>query len=145
MFIGRYYHTLETNGRVSLPKTFREQATNWIITRGLDGGLFLFKESDFLEKVEELNQRTFTKKSNRDFIRLLTNEAQLITSDANGRVQLPEYLISQAQLSKQLVVVGSFDRIEIWDLQKYHLYIDQLEPQAESLAEQIEITTPHHD
>ena len=51
MFIGRYYHKLEDKGRVSLPKKFREIEQDWIITRGLDGGLFIFKKSDFIEKI----------------------------------------------------------------------------------------------
>lgn len=137
MFIGRYYHTLEANGRVSLPKTFREQAEDWIVTRGLDGGLFVFKESDFASRLRELNERTFTMKSNRDFIRLMTNEAQKVTADANGRVQLPEYLISFAQLDKNLVVVGSYGWIEIWNRDLYHDYLHRLEDQAETIAESL--------
>ncbi len=137
MFIGRYYHTLETNGRVSLPKTFRDQEINWIVTRGLDGGLFLFRSGDFEIKIRELAERTFTSKSNRDFIRLMTNEAQAVSVDTNGRVQLPEYLIDFARLAKDLVVVGSYSWIEIWDRETYHQYIDPLEDQAEAIAENL--------
>ncbi len=143
MFIGRYYHTLEENGRVSLPKTFRDQEQNWIVTRGLDGGLFLFRQADFETKIQELADRTFTLKSNRDFIRLMTNEAQAITADANGRVQLPEYLIEFAQLTKDLVITGSYGWIEIWDRQAYHAYVDQIEDQAEAIAEQLETKDTH--
>jgi MraZ protein len=139
MFIGRYYHTLEENGRVSLPKAFRDQEQNWIVTRGLDGGLFLFRQTDFETKIQELADRTFTLKSNRDFIRLMTNEAQALTVDANGRVQLPEYLITFAQLTKELVITGSYGWIEIWDRPAYHSYVDQLENQAETIAEQLDL------
>lgn len=137
MFIGRYYHTLEAHGRVSLPKTFREQAEHWIVTRGLDGGLFVFKQEDFALQLKELNERTLTMKSNRDFIRLMTNEAAEITADANGRVQLPEYLIEFAGLQKELVVVGSYGWLEIWDRDTYHSYLSQLESQAEAIAESL--------
>lgn len=137
MFIGRYYHTLEANGRLSLPKTFREQAEQWIVTRGLDGGLFVFKQTDFENQLRELNERTFTMKSNRDFIRLMTNEAQSVTADMNGRVQLPEYLIEFAGLNKNLVIVGSYGWLEIWDREKYHAYLDQLEANAETIAENL--------
>ncbi len=142
MFIGRYYHTLEANGRMSLPKTFRDQAEQWIVTRGLDGGLFVFKQEEFEERLRELNERTFTVKSNRDFIRLMTNEAQSLTSDENGRVQLPEYLIKFAKLSKNLVVVGSYGWLEIWDRDSYHAYLSQLESQAETIAESLTQVTP---
>jgi MraZ protein len=137
MFIGRYYHTLEGNGRLSLPKTFRDQAEFWIITRGLDGGLFAFKREQFEAKLRELSERTFTQKSNRDFIRLMTNDAVEVEADENGRVQLPEYLIKQAHLTKKVVIAGSKDYLEIWDQDLYHQYLDSL-PRLEDIAESLE-------
>ncbi|MBU1885174.1 division/cell wall cluster transcriptional repressor MraZ [Patescibacteria group bacterium] len=138
MFIGRYYHTLEENNRVSLPKKFRNIETNWIVTRGLDGGLFLFRAANFKEELEKLSQRTFTKKAHRDFIRLMTNDAKEIIADKNGRVSLPEYLIKFAQLKKQLVVIGSYSRIEIWNQNRYHQYLEKIESQAEKIAERVD-------
>ena len=135
MFIGKYYHALEENNRLSLPKKFREIETAWIVTRGLDGGLFLFRAANFNQELNKLSQRTFTKKAHRDFIRLMTNEAQEVTADNNGRVSLPEYLIKFAQLKKELVIVGSYERIEIWDRDIYHQYLAQIEAQAEEIAE----------
>lgn len=138
MFIGKYYHKLEPNGRVMIPKDFRK-ADSWVITRGLDGSLFLYQEADFTSEIQKFADSSFTKKINRDFIRLMTNEAQLVSTDKNGRVQLPEYLIDFAHLSKEIVFVGSMTRIEIWDQKKYHQYLDLIEPKAEAIAEQIEI------
>lgn len=138
MFIGKYYHTLEEKKRISLPKAFRDICDNFVVTRGLDGGLFIFKAEDFQIEINKLEQSSFTKKRNRDFIRLMTNEAQMITPDKNGRVQLPEYLIEFAKLKKNLVIVGSLKRIEVWDVEKYHQYIDEIEKNAEEIAEQIE-------
>lgn len=137
MFIGKYYHKLEPNGRVMIPKEFR-QAESFVITRGLDGSLFLFQADDFEKEVEKLSARSFTKKINRDFIRLMTNEAQNLVPDKNGRVQLPNYLIDQAKLNKNIVFVGSMNRIEIWDQQIYHQYLSQIEADAEAIAEQLE-------
>jgi MraZ protein len=138
MYIGKYYHSLEEKGRLSLPKEYRQENNSWVVTRGLDGGLFLFKESDFQTQLQNLLSRTFTKKINRDFIRLMTNEAKLVTPDKNGRVHLPEYLISFAKLKKDVVLVGSLEKIEIWDRDTYHNYVDSIESQAEEIAEQLE-------
>lgn len=138
MFIGRHYHKLEDKGRVSLPKKFREIEADWVVTRGLDGGLFVFRKKDFLEKVEEIATRSFTKKRNRDFVRLMVNEAQEVSADANGRVSLPEYLINLAGLTKEVVIVGSYSYLEIWDQARYHDYLDELEKNAESIAESLE-------
>ncbi len=135
MFIGRYYHHLEDKGRISLPKTFREQVTEWIVTRGLDGGLFVFPKAEYQQQLQQIATSTFTKQSHRDFVRLMTNEAREIQADSQGRVQLPEYLIEFAHLEKQVVIVGSYSWIEVWDQERYHQYLEQLEPRAESIAE----------
>jgi MraZ protein len=87
--------------------------------------------------MEKLQNKAFTKRANRDFIRLMTNEAQEVEVDPNGRIQIPEYLRATAQLTKNVVIVGSFERIEIWDVEKYHTYIDQISKNAEEIAEQV--------
>jgi len=137
MFIGTYYHTIEEKGRVSLPKKFREAGNEWVVTRGLDGGLFLFLNNSFTAEMEKLSNFVFTKKAHRDFIRLMTNEAQLVQLDPEGRLLLPDYLRATAQLTKNVAIVGSYQRIEIWDVEKYHQYVDQLESQAEAIAEKV--------
>ncbi|MEN8253576.1 MAG: division/cell wall cluster transcriptional repressor MraZ [Patescibacteria group bacterium] len=135
MLIGRFYHKLESKGRVSLPKAFREIEKNWVLTRGLDGGLFLFKAKDFEKEINKLSERTFTRKDNRDFVRLMSNDACQVSADKNGRVLLPEYLTKFAKFKKNLVIVGSYSRIEIWDQDLYHEYIDKLEEKSEDISE----------
>lgn len=137
MFIGRYYYALEEKGRVSIPKPFRDIEENWVVTRGLDGGLFLFRAQDFQDELQKLAERTFTKKAHRDFIRLMANDAKEVSADLNGRVSLPEYLIAAAGLNKDVVIMGSFSRVEIWDRDRYHQYLDQLEQQAAEIAEEL--------
>ncbi|MBP7740916.1 division/cell wall cluster transcriptional repressor MraZ [Candidatus Woesebacteria bacterium] len=146
MFIGKFYHSLEEKGRISLPKKFRQESKSWVITRGLDGGLFIFKEEDFEKEIAKFESRTFTNKNNRDFIRLMTNEAQTLQPDKTGRVQLPEYLIDFAKLDKSVVVVGSLSRIEVWDRDRYHNYIDGIENKTEEIAESLsETEKSNHD
>lgn len=145
MLVGTYYHTLEDNGRISLPRSFRSKQTDWVVTRGLDGCLFLLSADKFTAELEQITKRSFTNKDTRDLTRLFANEAQEVTPDKTGRVQLPEYLITFAGLTKNVVIVGSVSRIEIWDRDRYHAYISELEPQAEALAERftdVNETTP---
>ena len=143
MFIGRYYHRLEDRGRVSLPKSFRETNSDWIVTRGLDGGLFLFRPETFEKQVQELSERTFTKKRHRDFIRYLVNDARHVSVDGQGRVLLPDYLIQFAKLKKDIVIVGSYQYLEMWDLERYHSYLDELEKSGEAIAENLESDNSH--
>jgi len=137
MFIGKYYYKLQANGRISLPKGFRDESEDWVVTRGLDGCLFIFKADRFQEELSQLADHSFTKKAHRDLTRIMTNEAQEIKADDNGRVHLPKYLINFAELKQEIVIVGSYNRIEVWDQESYHQYVDQLEAQAEEIAEQV--------
>lgn len=139
MFIGKYYYKLQANDRISLPKEFRQAGKNWVVTRGLDGCLFIFEAQRFQEELQQLAARSFTKKAHRDLVRIMTNEAKHIQADNNGRVHLPKYLTEFAGLEKEIVIVGSYQRIEIWDQSRYHQYIEQLEDQAELIAEQVEL------
>jgi MraZ protein len=137
MFLGKYYHTLEANRRISLPKAFRQQAKQWVVSRGLDGGLFLFPQNTFAKELQSLAERTLTDKDHRDFARLMANEAAEVSPDKSGRVQLPEYLTDFAKLTKDIVVVGSVQYIEIWNRDRYHQYLDKLEPKAEAIAQRL--------
>ncbi len=139
MFIGKYYYKLQANGRISLPKAFRQSSKQWVITRGLDGCLFIFESDKFTQELNQLSQRSFTKKAHRDLVRIMTNEAKVVEVDQLGRVQLPKYLTELAQLKNEIVIVGSFNRIEIWDQKNYHQYVEELESKAEIISESIEI------
>lgn len=138
MFIGRYYHQLEEKGRVSLPKKFREIESRYVITRGLDGGLFIYPDDEWQKEMTRLSSLKFTKKAHRDFIRLMTNDAQEVEADKLGRIMIPEYLRSFAKLTKQVVMIGSFTKIEMWDTETYHNYLEKIETESESIAEDLE-------
>ncbi len=139
MFYGRYYHTMDDKGRVSLPSKFRHMSQKWVVTRGLDGGLFIFRSDDFASETAKISNLEFTKKSNRDFVRLMTNDALEVEADSLGRVLISEPLRAAVQLTKDVVIVGSLQRIEIWSVAKYHTYVDGLVEQAEEIAEQVSV------
>ena len=99
MFVGTYYHTLEDQNRISVPKAFRTELTpGSIITKGLDGCLFIFTGESWNKLVEKLQSLPLTSKPARDFLRLLTYNATPLDTDKLGRTHLPENLISLAKI-----------------------------------------------
>jgi MraZ protein len=138
MYTGRYYHKLDDKNRFSLPASFRENLGNKVIvTKGLDGCLFIFDLNQWSKKLEEAGSLEYTKKTNRDFVRLLTNDALEIEIDEHGRVLLGNYLKELAGLKREIVIVGTLDRVEIWDQTNYHAYMSKIEAEAEEIAELI--------
>lgn len=144
--IGRYYHALEQKGRLSIPKSFRSQlGSSGIITLGLEKSLFLFAKKNWQQVALEATNLPFTQKKARDWVRLLSNNAQEVNFDSLGRIQIPDYLRDYANLSKRTCVVGSLNRIEIWDQNTYHHYIDHLQKNPEAIAESISQINDSHE
>ncbi len=127
MFIGTHYHTLDDKNRVAVPKTFRDQLSpGSVITKGLDGCLFIFTSESWNKLVDKLQTLPLTSKPARDFLRLLTYNASPLDTDKLGRTHLPENLLRLAGLKKEIVFAGALTRVEIWDKASYHAYIDGL-------------------
>lgn len=138
MLLGKAYNSLDTQRRVTIPKTMRGQlGSSAVLTRGLDGGLFLLPQTYWSQLVNNLTQLPFTKKRARDFWRYLSNDAYELQPDNLGRITIPATLAEFADLQKEVVVVGSMQYIEIWDQQRYHRYLDELTQQAEDIAEEL--------
>jgi MraZ protein len=136
--IGRYYHALEQKGRLSIPASFRKQlGDSAILTLGLEGCLFMFAAPNWQQVALEATKLPFTQKKARDWIRLLANNAKQVEFDPLGRILIPDYLRQYAKLQKHVSIVGSLNRLEIWDQSLYHQYLDELQQHPESIAESI--------
>lgn len=125
MFTGRYYHNLETKGRLAIPQSFRtELGSGGVITWGLDGCLFLFPKSYWQKLSEKLASFSLTNPGARNLTRILVQSAVELDLDSQGRTLIPEHLRDQVNIKKQVVVAGTLTRIEIWDRDAYHKHLD---------------------
>jgi MraZ protein len=127
MFIGTYYHSLDEKNRVSVPASFRTELNSGsVVTKGLDGCLFIFPSESWNKLVSKLETLPLTSKPARDFLRLLTYNATPLDTDKLGRTLLPENLLTLAGIKKDVVFAGALSRVEIWDKSTYHTYVDGL-------------------
>ena len=56
MFMGEYNHTVDAKGRLIIPSRFREELKNeFIVTKGLDGCLFVFPGNEWQIFEEKLS------------------------------------------------------------------------------------------
>jgi MraZ protein len=60
-----------------------------------------------------------------------------VTFDRLGRILIPEHLRLAVGLTKHVVIVGSVNRVEIWDRERYHTYSQDIETKIETLAESL--------
>ena len=115
MFMGEYNHTIDAKGRLIVPAKFREiLGDNFIVTKGLDGCLFVYPNDEWTRFEEKLKSLPLTNKNARQFTRFFLAGAAACEVDKQGRILLPQVLREFASLEKDVVLVGVASRIEIW-------------------------------
>ena len=136
MLIGEYEHSLDVKGRLILPAKLREDIKEkFIITKGLDGCLFGFSQSEWENFEEKLKTLPLTNKNARDFVRFFLSGAIEAEVDKQGRFLIPLNLREYASLEKDAVVTGVGTRIEIWDRDKWKKYNSEENLSADQIAE----------
>ncbi|NLK63192.1 MAG: division/cell wall cluster transcriptional repressor MraZ [Fusobacteria bacterium] len=139
MFMGEFNHNVDEKGRLMLPSKFRDGLINneYVITRGLDNCLFLFPIEEWKEFEEKMKKLSLTKKDARAFIRFLFSGATNDILDKQGRIKLSDTLKKYANIEKEVVVTGAFNRIEIWSKENWEDYISKAEDTFEDIAENL--------
>lgn len=138
MFIGEYYHNIDTKGRIILPSKFRDELKEtFIMTKGLDNCLFVYPQTEWNILVEKLKTLPMTRKDARAFVRFFFSGACECELDKQGRVLLPANLRQHAKLSKETVVIGVSNRVEIWDKDSWNDYNENDDLSYESIAEKM--------
>ncbi|MEK7086635.1 MAG: division/cell wall cluster transcriptional repressor MraZ [Patescibacteria group bacterium] len=138
MVLGEYKHNLDTKGRMAIPAKFRlDLNVGAIITRGLDRSLFIFGMKEWEVLIQKLIALPLAQANSRAFVRLMLSGASDVELDAQGRILIPEYLREYADLKKQVVVTGLYNRIEIWDAENWKQYKAKTESASDEIAEKM--------
>lgn len=120
--IGRYEYALDPKHRVFVPPRYREElarekGNHFILSVGLDQCLYLFLPSQWdnllndSREVFQLKDRTKQRALKR-YIFSNAHEAQM---DDQGRILIPQHLVEHARLKRDVIVLGSGTKAEIWD------------------------------
>ena len=121
MFMGEYSHTIDTKGRLIIPSRFREElGETFVVTKGLDGCLFVFSDEEWKAFESKLKSLPLTNKNARQFARFFVAGATPCELDKQGRILLPATLREFAGLEKDVVLTGMLNRIEIWSKDKWN-------------------------
>ena len=136
MFSGEYNHSIDEKGRLIIPSKFRfELGEKFILTRGLDGCICIYPMSEWDALEEKLRGLPLTNKNSRLVTRFLVGGAVTCELDKQGRILIPGPLREHAGLTKDVVLAGTLERIEIWDKARWNetCNFDDVEAVAESL------------
>ncbi|MDD4995575.1 MAG: division/cell wall cluster transcriptional repressor MraZ [Patescibacteria group bacterium] len=138
MFIGEFKHNLDEKGRLAVPVKFRSDlAKGAVITRGIDKCLFVYTMDEWRILANKLANLPISQAKARAFARLMLAGAMDVIPDKQGRINLPEYLRQYAGLSKEAVIAGLYNRLEIWDSASWEQYSKNTEQSSSDISEKL--------
>ena len=145
MFRGRYEHTIDSKGRISIPAKFREilnkKYDDRLVITNYDQCLIAFPYDEWSVVEEKTKALPLLKKEARTFLRFFYSSGIDCAIDKQGRLLIPQSLRDYANLQKDVVLVGEGTKIEIWDkarweeeFRKSHEGFDQISDTLTSLG-----------
>ncbi len=137
MLIGEYHQNLDAKGRVNVPSKLRaDLGESFVVSKGLDYCAYVYPKPEW-ERFKEM-LATVPSSKRRQLERFFFSGAVECSIDAQGRVLVPPSIREYADLSKEVVVIGVSDKLEIWDKDKWSTYMDKPEFSADAIAEAME-------
>ncbi len=141
LLTGTFPRTIDEKQRVAIPKRLRDGLQQpgadsaLYVAPGTDGSLALYTEESFSKLAEQLAASPPTGQEVRAFSRLFYSQAQRVDLDRQGRIRIPPELVELASLVREIVLVGVYDHLELWDRQRWQEYRAEQQTQYDQLAE----------
>lgn len=125
MLIGEFNHGMDQKNRIIVPVKLREDlGESFIITKGLDGCLYIYPKNEWLMFEAKLKALPLTSKDARAFVRFFFSGANEMEPDKMGRILIPQSLLEYAGIADEVVSVGMMNRVEVWSKEKWKAYND---------------------
>ncbi len=135
--MGEYHQKIDEKGRLTIQAKIRsELGDNFIVTRGLDGCLFIYKKETW-EKIINNYQELPNVKEARNFMRFFLSGATNLEFDKQGRINISQPLIKYADLSKDTIIIGVGDRLEIWSNDRWEKLLTENEDNFSEMADNL--------
>lgn len=138
MLIGQYESKVGEKNRVAFPKRFREILLDkLIITYGFENSLIVVSESGWKALLQGTEDKPFLLSGARDTQRFLLGGASLVELDSQGRFVLPQYLKEFASIKEEVVFVGLYRYVEVWDKKRWNEYQNKMQERISKTAEEL--------
>ena len=139
-FKGSYKHSVDQKGRINIPAKFRrapETAESFVITRGLNQCLYVYPIDEWDKVEEKLRSLAQTDPNALYYLRATLANAADVQVDRQGRITLPTNLIKLAGLSKEVLINGALNKMEIWAPETFDKYLEESTESYEEVARKI--------
>ncbi len=129
-FQGEYFNSIDAKGRASIPAEFRKVLESaygdeqMVVTKNTENGLTVYPFSAW-EGIVQKVQESPNSKRKKALLRFMVVPAKTVGFDAQGRIPIPLPLREFAGFEKDIVVMGMFDKVEIYSKSHYAAAIEQ--------------------
>ena len=107
------------------------------MTRGLDKCLFLYPVTEWKALADKLAKLSVGKADTRSFVRTMIAGATDVDIDSLGRILLPDYLKVYGNLREAAMIVGLYNRVEIWSPELWQKYSIEASENVGKVAEKL--------
>ena len=116
-FTGEFRHTIDAKGRLIVPSRMRDEFTGdaVVLTKWLNNCVAMWSREGWTDLEQSLRQLGRSSANARSFVRTVAASAHPDEIDRQGRINVPPHLRGYAGVERDVVVVGVFDRAEIWN------------------------------
>lgn len=126
MLLGEYRHQLDAKNRIRMPAKLKAGlGERYLITKGSNHCLYVFPEAEMEKLGKKLAKISPFDMAAQKPLRLLLSSCCEAEEDNQGRVMIPQNLRSFANLTKDIVVIGSGTHAEIWSAEAWDAYNDE--------------------
>ncbi|NUN69927.1 MAG: division/cell wall cluster transcriptional repressor MraZ [Bacteroidetes bacterium] len=141
-FKGSFKYTVDSKGRINIPAKMRKNLSpdaneSFVITRGFENCIFVYPNDEWAKREAELSKLQQTNRDDRLFTRLLLQYATDVELDGQHRIVLTKELMEYAKISGDVLILGVFDRIEVWNPDEYAKYLEAQSKDYVTVAEAV--------
>ena len=150
MFQGNSKSSLDEKGRIIIPSKFRKhiasEANNiMFVTLGRDRCLWLFPSYEWIKLLKTLSKINPFKKDETMMKRQLLKPVEELTIDTQHRILIPQNLLQQVEIKKEVLLIGQLEKIELWDESVYNKYIESSPESYEDIMDKVMGNIPVDD
>lgn len=141
-FKGSYMYAVDEKGRVNLPSKLRkylspESNDTFVVTRGFEKCLFVYPVDEWNKLEQNLRNLSSYDPEHRRFIRTLLELASECQLDGQARLSIPQELRDYASIKDEVRIIGTLDKIELWDPKVYNEYKSSQPESYEDIASRV--------
>ena len=144
MFAGEFRCKVDDKGRFFIPSSIRElldkgkpdQTKSVMFVRGQTECLWLYALQDWEHKLARARE-TLDDDQSRLFMHFIVSETMGSEIDRSGRICVPRRLRELSGIEEEIVVIGMYDRLELWSLEEWNSYLARMEEKYETSLNKI--------